>query len=294
MAATSFPDDCLPPKAEYESRNALFKVINAWAATKGYAFVTKRLTWEKNGQITTVYACDWACHTPPSATECQRRTATWETSCPFSVMARESISGTWTIWHSPHRRFSTHNHAPSQCPGAHPVHWHFSLDENMQITALSNAGIGSKEIQTVIWESSSLATWWDIYNCIAAVQRDAWEGQSPMHALAEQLKKEEEGRDWWSRFQTDKDEQVTALFFAHSDSISTLQAYSEVLDCTYKTNKYSMPLLNFVGVDACQWSFCIPFAFLNSETEEDYFWALEQLKCLYDAFYCNIHVFYLI
>ena len=30
MAATSFPDDCLPPEAEYESRNVLFKVINAW------------------------------------------------------------------------------------------------------------------------------------------------------------------------------------------------------------------------------------------------------------------------
>ena len=48
MAATSFADDCLPPEAEYESRNVLFKAINAWAATKGYAFVTKRSTQEKN------------------------------------------------------------------------------------------------------------------------------------------------------------------------------------------------------------------------------------------------------
>ena len=79
------------------------------------------------------------------------------------------------------------------------MHRHFSLDENMQIAALSNASIGLKEIQTVIQESGSLATRQDIYNCIAAVQQDTWEGQSPMHALAEQLKKEEEGRGWWSR-----------------------------------------------------------------------------------------------
>ena len=158
MAATSFPDDCLPPEAEYESRNMLFKAINAWAATKGYAFVTKRSTREKNGRITAVYACDQACNAPSSATEHQRRTATRGTSCPFSVTARESISGTWTIRHCPDRRFSTHNHAPSQCPGAHPVHQHFSLDENMQIAALSNASIGPKEIQTVIQESGSLAT----------------------------------------------------------------------------------------------------------------------------------------
>jgi hypothetical protein len=38
-----------------------------------------------------------------------------------------------------------------------------------------------------------------------------------------------------------------------------------------------------VGVDACQRSFCIAFAFLSGETEEDYGWALEHLKSLYQC-----------
>lgn len=46
-----------------------------------------------------------------------------------------------------------------------------------------------------------------------------------------------------------------------------------------------MPLLDIIGVDACQRSFCIAFAFLSGETEEDYLWALDRLKSLYEV--CN-------
>ena len=42
-----------------------------------------------------------------------------------------------------------------------------------------------------------------------------------------------------------------------------------------------MPLLDMVGVDSCQRSFCIAFAFLSGESEEDYSWALEHLRSLY-------------
>ena len=73
------------------------------------------------------------------------------------------------------------------------------------------------------------------------------------------------------------------MLFAHPDSLGYLKAYPEVLllDCTYKTNKYGMPLLDMIGIDACQRSFCIAFAFLSGETEEDYIWALNRLKSLY-------------
>ncbi|KAJ2983399.1 hypothetical protein NQ176_g722 [Zarea fungicola] len=38
---------------------------------------------------------------------------------------------------------------------------------------------------------------------------------------------------------------------------------------------------DMVGVDACERSFCIAFAFLSGETEEDYSWALQHLRSLY-------------
>jgi hypothetical protein len=36
-----------------------------------------------------------------------------------------------------------------------------------------------------------------------------------------------------------------------------------------------------LGIDSCQRSFCITFAFLSGETEAGYSWALQNLKSLY-------------
>ncbi|KAM4058364.1 MULE transposase [Hirsutella rhossiliensis] len=83
---------------------------------------------------------------------------------------------------------------------------------------------------------------------------------------------------------TRQDGRVTAVLFAHPESLTYLQAYPDVLllDCTYKTNKHGMPLLDMIGVDACQRSFCIAFAFLGGETEADFVWALDRLRSLYE------------
>jgi hypothetical protein len=282
MAAVTFPNDCLPPEAIYESREALFKAINAWAKTRGYAFTTQRSTKEKSGNMTIIYACDRSREPPTAQTGYQRRTTTRKTNCPFSVIAKES-GYSWVLKYRPDQRFSAHNHEPSQHPSAHPVHRQLSEEGASQVASLSNAGVAPKEIQTLVRENGSLATWQDIYNRIADVRCDSCEGQSSIHALANQL--DQEG--FWSRIQFALDGRVTAVFFAHPDSLTYLQAYPELLllDCTYKTNKYSMLLLDMISVDAMQRSFCIAFTFLSGETETDYTWALERLKSLYEQ--CN-------
>ena len=44
-----------------------------------------------------------------------------------------------------------------------------------------------------------------------------------------------------------------------------------------------MPLIDIVGVDACQRSFCVAFAFLGGEEEKNYVWALDRLRSMYEA-----------
>jgi hypothetical protein len=124
-------------------------------------------------------------------------------------------------------------------------------------------------------QSDTIATQRDIYNCIAAGKRALAEGQSHIHALAEELNKQ----GFWSHICLDESDTVTAVIFSHPDSLAYLEAYPEVLimDCTYKTNKYRMPLLDIVGVDACEKTFCVAFAFLSGEEEEDFKWALSRL-----------------
>jgi hypothetical protein len=150
------------------------------------------------------------------------------------------------------------------------------------VSTLSNAGVAPKDIRTYIQQNSnSLATQQDIYNQIAVTKRVICEGQSTINALASQLEKE----GFWCRIQLALDGRVKAVIFAHPDSLLYLQAYPDILllDCTYKTNKYGLPLLDMIGVDACQRSFCIAFAFLSGETEEDYSWALQHLSSLYET-----------
>jgi len=104
-------------------------------------------------------------------------------------------------------------------------------------------------------------------------------GQSSILAFVQQLK----DKGFWSRIEQDNESRITAVIFAHPSSLAYLQLYPHLLliDCTYKTNKHELPLFDLVGVDASQRTFCVAFAFLSGETEEDFTWALNNLKELY-------------
>ena len=56
-----------------------------------------------------------------------------------------------------------------------------------------------------------------------------------------------------------------------------------MLDSIYKTNKYGMALFKIISINAYNRSFYIAFTFLSSEEEEDYYWALERLRLIYEV-----------
>ena len=66
--------------------------------------------------------------------------------------------------------------------------------------------------------------------------------------------------------------QLTHLFIAHPKSVEILQDNHDILllDCTYKTNKYRLPLLNIILVTALHRTINLGFVFLHSEKEKDY------------------------
>ncbi|RFU74564.1 mutator-like element transposase [Trichoderma arundinaceum] len=190
---------------------------------------------------------------------------------------------TWSLHHRPDTKHAKHNHEPSHHPSAHPTHRRLDDSSKATLSELVSAGVSPRDIQTYLRRQNpqSLATRRVVYNYISKVKDDMHEGQSSIHALINQLDRE----GFWSRVRVDENQRVTAILFAHPGSLRYLQAYSDLLllDCTYKTNEYQMPLLDMIGVDACQQSFCTAFAFLSGEQEEDYVWAVERLRSLYEA-----------
>jgi MULE transposase domain len=86
--------------------------------------------------------------------------------------------------------------------------------------------------------------------------------------------------DYMFSYKTNLIGRVTHLFFAHPQSIKLFHQYPDVLllDCTYKMNRFKLPLLNMVGTTCLNTTFYVAFCFLIKEEENDYVWALEQLK----------------
>jgi MULE transposase domain len=80
------------------------------------------------------------------------------------------------------------------------------------------------------------------------------------------------GTDYLYHHSLDNNNRLVNLIFFHKESVKILQRFhfAITLDCTYKTNRFNMYLLNIVGITATGRSFVIGQAFLSGEHTEDY------------------------
>ncbi|XP_028051977.1 PKS-NRPS hybrid synthetase CHGG_01239-like [Camellia sinensis] len=56
------------------------------------------------------------------------------------------------------------------------------------------------------------------------------------------------------------------------------------MDCTYKTNRYRLPLLEIVGVTSTEMTFSVAFAYLQYKRADNYAWVLATLRDVMDGF----------
>ncbi|XP_078176422.1 uncharacterized protein LOC144569822 [Carex rostrata] len=115
-----------------------------------------------------------------------------------------------------------------------------------------------------------------VYNVKAKIRREKLGGRTMIQALFKELG---EGGFEFDVLH-DEGDTLTHLFFIHPMSITLVKNFSSVfiMDCTYKTNRYKMSLLDIVGVSCFNTSFYAGCAFLKNEKEEDFIWALNMFK----------------
>ena len=77
---------------------------------------------------------------------------------------------------------------------------------------------------------------------------------------------------------------VTDLLFPNKKAAQLLHQFYYVLimDCTYKTNKYKMPLLQIAGCVPTGRNFVVGLAFLQDEKKNSFEWALRNGRLLFD------------
>jgi hypothetical protein len=115
------------------------------------------------------------------------------------------------------------------------------------IQQLTRIGVEPRRISAAVLSQnpSTLITRADIYNERFRDRQEHLGDYPPLEALLDELK----GDGYWIVKWSEANGHLEFLFFASSPQVELMQWYPDILlmDSTYKTNPYGMPLLHFGG-----------------------------------------------
>jgi hypothetical protein len=116
-----------------------------------------------------------------------------------------------------------------------------------------------------------------IYNARQRMRSEARGGRTEIQQLFKCLT---DGNYTYSHRLLSDNQTVSDIFFSHPESIKLFNLFPTVLvmDSTYKTNKYRLPLLEFVGTTSTEQTFSIGFTLFSAEKESNFVWVLERYR----------------
>jgi len=268
--ASAGPMSLAPPPVSgevYNDAKLLIEGLNKHAGLEGYAVVTARSKKSKKGVDRIVYIrCDRGGKASLNSGGFGRRlhSGTRLMECPFSAVGKRNEDGDWYLEVI---RNGSHNHTPTLA-SAHPALRRLAMTEEVResISSLTKAGVRPTQVLTHLRlganQENPFFTRHDVYNVKDQQRRQALGVLSPVQALLQNLERD----SWFWQYEKDELDRITKLFFSRSSCRDMLTRNSEVLimDCTYKTNCYKMPLLVITGVTALNTSFFVGFCFIVS------------------------------
>ena len=199
------------------------------------------------------------------------------TECPFRAVARLKAEE-WLLEVGKPK----HNHEAIGITG-HPVHGKEALTETVSKFIANETQIHVRPGQILnalrLDDPDIPLAIKDVYNEKGKQRLERLNWKKPIQALMAELSRQE---DWYSAHAEDGVHRLSHLFFANMESLRLLFLNPEVLnmDCTYKTNRFQMPLLSILGITSINRTFWVAFCFLRNEKEVDYTWVLNHVKAL--------------
>jgi MULE transposase domain/FAR1 DNA-binding domain len=253
--------------------------ITSFAKRHSFALTKARVIYDKQ-KPKTVRREDYRCDKGGTqrGEGVTRKSTTRMTDCPFQLRLYriDPESGRWRL-----EIFEeNHNHPLSKTPSQHAVYRKPNEEETKKIRELAVAGVPPKKIVDLLLKDNpeTLVAARDVYNTKTQLRKDQLQGLTPIEALIRDFQFDTE--NWASRYTTDDNGHVNFLFFANARSIELIQAYPDVIltDATYKSNRYEMPLIHFLGVTCIGTTFSIAFCFVSGETDMSYHAAVAAFK----------------
>ncbi|KAH1233275.1 Protein FAR1-RELATED SEQUENCE 5 [Glycine max] len=174
-----------------------------------------------------------------------------------------------------------HNHELAKSLVGHPYAGRLIKEEKKIIADMTKSMVKPKNILLTLKEhnADSCTTIKQIYNARSAYRSSIRGANTEMQHLMKLLE-----RDQYIHWHRLKDEVVVHdLFWCHPDAVKLCNACHLVffIDSTYKTNRYRLPLLDFVGVTPTAMTFSVGFAYLEAECVNNIVWALERFRGLF-------------
>ncbi|KAL2109770.1 hypothetical protein VUR80DRAFT_2035 [Thermomyces stellatus] len=285
MASTNRPCGPGPPTdITYETFEAADTAIRDFAFANGYALVIHHRYPSSESCIRATYRCakGRVAESRPKGdthTSKRRKRSSQKVNCPYRVNLRLRDSG-WRC--EAITSSSTHNHGFIE-PAA------FASWRSQQLRpfhdkaiAMWNSGSRPQQIAAALRATGPDAardvTPKDLSNLFASHRRAELKGLKPIQWLFEKL--EGSGESFFFREKRSESGHIERLFIAPKQHIEFHRQAPDILllDTTYKTNRFKMPLLSVCGITQEQQPFQIAAIFLDSEKEEQFGWALRSLS----------------
>jgi hypothetical protein len=277
----------LPFRTEFPDVSTALEYLQEYARPLGYCIVIRSSDKDKNGlHYRSYFRCDrgtkYTDQTKPCSKPRKKRsedgilagTGSRKTDCPFQLRLQIGFDG---IWHLYCNKLA-HNHPPSLNSSAHPTFRRRDVKKHEdEIIRSYNTGESTRTIIAKLREMGAKARPRDIYNFGQKIRLESLGWLTPIQWLKQEL----DLQGYYNKIDIDeKTNKVTRLFYMHPTAIELWKKNPDclLLDCTYKTNRFNMPLLNICGITGNNKTPQFALCFLTGEKEEDYDWVLKQLR----------------
>ncbi|KAL5148273.1 hypothetical protein HKD37_13G035332 [Glycine soja] len=164
-----------------------------------------------------------------------------------------------------------HNHELAKSLVGHPYAGRLTKDEKTIIVDMTGSMVKPRNILLTLKENNvnSCTKIRQIYNTRSTYHSSIRGSDIEMQHLVKLLE-----RDQYIHWHRLKDEDVVCdIFWCHPDTVKLCNACNLVflIDNTYKTNRYKLLLLDFVGVTPTRMTFSASFAYLEGERVNNVF-----------------------
>lgn len=286
-----------PPPRTYPSFQALHDDAVRFAKEHGYDYSLKNAEKSLNpGSKLRYYRYDLMCTragkpapVPKTAGKRRPKATSKKCGCKSGVIIAakdpQNPDGPWELRHKLKSMSWRHNHKPAQDAAVFPRHRRAQLTDHIKKVIEEHFESGVRPAQSLALirkqverhGKKCLIQIKDIRNYRAKLYDDKFALKTKVEALFESI----HDFKYWFRYQLDEQtNQLRQLIWINNPALSLLQKCPDVLiiDCTFKTNKYNLPLLNIVFVTGNNTTIHLGYALLPTQEEQSYAWAFQKLK----------------